>query len=91
MEIASLRRQLTATIKYNGCRVKATLLILDTIKVATWGTDTIEVLQLVIDGATPQINFVQPIDLMPPALQSSRCKVCLRQVRDTSAILPMTS
>uniref|UniRef100_A0A915KU89 Reverse transcriptase RNase H-like domain-containing protein n=1 Tax=Romanomermis culicivorax TaxID=13658 RepID=A0A915KU89_ROMCU len=39
----------------------------DTIKVVTWGTDTIEVLQLVIDGATRQINFVQPIAWTPPA------------------------
>uniref|UniRef100_A0A915JAX7 Uncharacterized protein n=1 Tax=Romanomermis culicivorax TaxID=13658 RepID=A0A915JAX7_ROMCU len=37
------------------------------IKVATWGTDMIEALPLVIDGATQQINFVQPIDSMPPA------------------------
>uniref|UniRef100_A0A915K4V3 Uncharacterized protein n=1 Tax=Romanomermis culicivorax TaxID=13658 RepID=A0A915K4V3_ROMCU len=37
------------------------------IKVATWSTDTIKALQLVIDGATQQINFVQPIDSRPPA------------------------
>uniref|UniRef100_A0A915JX91 Uncharacterized protein n=1 Tax=Romanomermis culicivorax TaxID=13658 RepID=A0A915JX91_ROMCU len=39
----------------------------DTIKVTTWGTNTIEGLQLVIDGATQQINFVQHINSMPPA------------------------
>uniref|UniRef100_A0A915ICA4 Uncharacterized protein n=1 Tax=Romanomermis culicivorax TaxID=13658 RepID=A0A915ICA4_ROMCU len=51
-EIAGLRGQFTATIEYNGLRAKVTLLVLDTIKVATWGTDTIEALQLVIDVAT---------------------------------------
>uniref|UniRef100_A0A915HI03 Peptidase A2 domain-containing protein n=1 Tax=Romanomermis culicivorax TaxID=13658 RepID=A0A915HI03_ROMCU len=66
-EIAGLKGQFTATIEYNGRRAKVTLLALDMIKVVTWGTDTIEVLQLVIDGATQQINFVQPIDSMPPA------------------------
>uniref|UniRef100_A0A915L452 Uncharacterized protein n=1 Tax=Romanomermis culicivorax TaxID=13658 RepID=A0A915L452_ROMCU len=39
----------------------------DTIKVTTWVTNTMEVLQLVINGATQQINFVQPIDLTRPA------------------------
>uniref|UniRef100_A0A915L7M5 Uncharacterized protein n=1 Tax=Romanomermis culicivorax TaxID=13658 RepID=A0A915L7M5_ROMCU len=33
----------------------------------TCGTDRIEALQLVTDLATQQINFVQPIDLRPPA------------------------
>uniref|UniRef100_A0A915KZB3 Uncharacterized protein n=1 Tax=Romanomermis culicivorax TaxID=13658 RepID=A0A915KZB3_ROMCU len=41
--------------------------MVDTIKVSTWGTDTIEALQLVIHGATQQINFVQPIGSIPPA------------------------
>uniref|UniRef100_A0A915KX33 Uncharacterized protein n=1 Tax=Romanomermis culicivorax TaxID=13658 RepID=A0A915KX33_ROMCU len=36
------------------------------IKVATWGINMIKALQLVIDGDTPQINFVQPIDSKPP-------------------------
>uniref|UniRef100_A0A915KMT1 Uncharacterized protein n=1 Tax=Romanomermis culicivorax TaxID=13658 RepID=A0A915KMT1_ROMCU len=67
MEIAGLRGQFTATIEYNGHQAKVTLLVLDTIKVDTWGTNRIEVLQLVIDGATGQINFVQYIDSTPPA------------------------
>uniref|UniRef100_A0A915IU89 Uncharacterized protein n=1 Tax=Romanomermis culicivorax TaxID=13658 RepID=A0A915IU89_ROMCU len=43
------------------------------IKVATWGTDMIEVLDTIKVAtwsktrATRQINFVQPIDWMPPA------------------------
>uniref|UniRef100_A0A915HIP9 Uncharacterized protein n=1 Tax=Romanomermis culicivorax TaxID=13658 RepID=A0A915HIP9_ROMCU len=52
MEIASLRGQFTVTIKYNGHQAKAILLILDMVKVATCGTDTIEALQLVINRAT---------------------------------------
>uniref|UniRef100_A0A915KJQ4 Peptidase A2 domain-containing protein n=1 Tax=Romanomermis culicivorax TaxID=13658 RepID=A0A915KJQ4_ROMCU len=67
MKIVGLRGQFTATIEYNGHRAKVTLLVLDMIKVTIWDTDMIEALQLVIDGATRQINFVQPIDLRPPA------------------------
>uniref|UniRef100_A0A915JA47 Uncharacterized protein n=1 Tax=Romanomermis culicivorax TaxID=13658 RepID=A0A915JA47_ROMCU len=67
MEIAGLRGQFTVTIEYNDRRAKVTLLVLDTIKVVTWGTYRIEVLQLVMDGATQQINSVQPIDSTPPA------------------------
>uniref|UniRef100_A0A915L0X5 RNA-directed DNA polymerase n=1 Tax=Romanomermis culicivorax TaxID=13658 RepID=A0A915L0X5_ROMCU len=66
-EIAGLTGPFTPTIEYNGCRAKVTLLVLDTIKVGTWGTDTIEALQFVINGTTGQINFVQPIDSTPPA------------------------
>uniref|UniRef100_A0A915J0K0 Reverse transcriptase n=1 Tax=Romanomermis culicivorax TaxID=13658 RepID=A0A915J0K0_ROMCU len=57
-----------------------------TIKVPTWGTDTIEALQLVINGATQQINFVQPIDWLPPAapvqpVQSTPAAKCHRLPR----------
>uniref|UniRef100_A0A915IQ32 Uncharacterized protein n=1 Tax=Romanomermis culicivorax TaxID=13658 RepID=A0A915IQ32_ROMCU len=61
------------------------------IKVATWGTNMIEVLQLVIDGATRQSTFSNPLIGHHQPLQSSQCKVCLPQVMDTSAISPEVS
>uniref|UniRef100_A0A915J364 Uncharacterized protein n=1 Tax=Romanomermis culicivorax TaxID=13658 RepID=A0A915J364_ROMCU len=50
----------------------------NTVKVVTWGTNVIKALQLVIDGATQQINFVQPIDSTPPA-------AAVQQVQNTPA------
>uniref|UniRef100_A0A915KCT7 CCHC-type domain-containing protein n=1 Tax=Romanomermis culicivorax TaxID=13658 RepID=A0A915KCT7_ROMCU len=90
-EIAGLKGQFIATMEYNGHQAKVTLLVLDTIKVGTWGTDTIEVLQLVINGATQQINFVQPIDLTPPAPAVQPVQSTPAEVTDTLAILPATS
>uniref|UniRef100_A0A915HED4 Uncharacterized protein n=1 Tax=Romanomermis culicivorax TaxID=13658 RepID=A0A915HED4_ROMCU len=91
-KIAGLRGQFTMIMEYNGPRAKVILLVLDTIKIATWGTNMIKALQLVIDGATGQINFVQPIDSTPPApavqLVQSMPVTSHRYVRDIARHFP---
>lgn len=68
--ITGLRGQFEATVEFNGRKAKLSLLVMDNIKTATWGTNVIEALGLLIDGTRRQISVVRPQS--PTSISSAR-------------------